>query len=185
MGGSTDDPVRGVYAWRVLAVLILLLLCVPFAELIVIVVVSGSLGVWETIGLMILVSLVGAWMVRRSGLAVLRQVQLRLSEGEIPGRELVDGVLILVAGAFMLTPGFLTDAVGLLLLFPPSRILVRTYLMRRFKSRAVAAGWSGGSGGWPGGSGGWHHPGHGDVVDAQEAPHRQAPGDSPEIGGPK
>ena len=119
----------------VLAVLILLLVSVPLLELFVIVQVAGGLGAGQTILLLLVVSVVGAWMVRRSGLGVLRQIRTRLAEGEIPGKELVDGLLILLAGAFMLTPGFLTDAVGLLMLFRPTRAVVRSLLMRRYGKR--------------------------------------------------
>lgn len=126
-----------------LAVLILLLVSVPLLELFVIVQVAGGLGVGQTILLLLVVSVVGAWMVRRSGLGVLNQIRTRLAQGEIPGKELVDGVLILVAGALMLTPGFLTDAVGLLLLFPPTRMAVRSVLMRRYSKRITVAGWPG------------------------------------------
>lgn len=118
-----------------LAVLILLLVSVPLLELFVIVHVAGGLGAGQTVLLLLVVSVVGAWMVRRSGLGVLRQIRTRLAEGEIPGKELVDGLLILLAGAFMLTPGFLTDALGLLMLFRPTRAVVRSLLMRRYGKR--------------------------------------------------
>ena len=148
----------------VLAVLILLLVSVPLLELYVIVQVAGGLGVGQTILLLLVVSVVGAWMVRRSGLGVLNQIRTRLERGELPGNELVDGVLILVAGALMLTPGFLTDAVGLLLLFPPTRIAVRSVLVRRYSKRITVAGWSG----EPGRSGG--HRRSGPTLDADSYP---------------
>ena len=90
-------------------------------ELAVIVQVAGSTGVLNTIGLLVLVSVVGAWLVRREGLGILRRAQREAAAGRIPGREMVDGLLVLGAGALMLTPGFVTDAVGLALLFPPTR----------------------------------------------------------------
>lgn len=127
----------------VLAVLILLLVAVPLLELYVIVQVAGGLGAGQTILLLLVVSIVGAAMVRRSGVGVLNQIRTRLAQGELPGVELVDGLLILIAGAFMLTPGFLTDAAGLLLLFPPTRIAMRTVLVRRYTKRVKVAGWSG------------------------------------------
>ncbi|MYI56711.1 MAG: FxsA family protein, partial [Acidimicrobiia bacterium] len=106
----------------VFIVLLLALLGIPVAEIFFIIRVARDLGIPETIGLLVAVSIVGAWLVRRSGLGVLRQIQERLARGEIPGKELVDGLLILVGGLLMLTPGFLTDAVGLLLLIPPTRL---------------------------------------------------------------
>ena len=127
-------------------VLLLALLCVPLLELYVIIQVAGGVGTGSTILLLIAVSVVGAWMVRRSGVGVLNQIRARLDRGELPAAELVDGLLILIAGALMLTPGFLTDAVGLLLLFPPTRLVVRSILVRRFARKVTISGWSAGAG---------------------------------------
>ncbi|MCY4424556.1 MAG: FxsA family protein [Acidimicrobiaceae bacterium] len=128
-------------------VLLVALLCVPLLELYVIIQVAGGMGTGQTIGLLILVSVVGAWMVRRSGLGVLNQIRNRLNRGELPAAELVDGLLILFAGALMLTPGFITDAVGLLLLFLPTRVLVRALLMRHFAKKVTFGAWATGSDG--------------------------------------
>ena len=114
-----------------------LFLVVPIIELYVIVQVSSSIGVLETIGLLIAISVVGAWLVRHEGTSVMRKVQSQLRQGEMPTKQLVDGALILFAGALMLTPGFVTDALGVLLLVPPSRIAIRGVLMRQFRRRAT------------------------------------------------
>ena len=127
--------------------LLLALLCVPLLELYVIIQVADGMGTGQTILLLIAVSVAGAWMVRRSGLGVLKQIQTRLNRGELPAGELVDGLLILIAGALMLTPGFLTDGVGLLLLFPPTRLVVRSLLVRRFAKKITVGGWSAEPGG--------------------------------------
>lgn len=137
---------RCPYAGGVFVVLLLVLLCVPLLELFVIIQVAGGVGTGQTIVLLIVVSVVGAWMVRRSGLGVLNQIRDRLSVGQLPAAQLVDGLLILFAGALMLTPGFITDAVGLLLLFVPTRVLVRSLLMRHFAKRITVAGWPAGPG---------------------------------------
>lgn len=105
--------------------LFLLFLALPFVELYVIVQVGRSIGALNTIAVLLLVSLAGAWLVKREGLGVLRRAQERAASGAVPGRELVDGVLILFAGALLLTPGFLTDVVGILLLLPPVRAALR------------------------------------------------------------
>ncbi len=94
------------------------------------------LGAFETIGLLVLVTVVGAWLVKREGLGVLRRAEARLREGGVPGRELVDGVLILFAGALLLTPGFLTDIVGILLLLPPVRAALRSTTVRWLRLKA-------------------------------------------------
>ena len=122
-----------------LLVLFLIFVVTPIVELAVIIQVAGSTGVMNTIGLLILVSLVGAWLVRREGLGILRRAQAELAKGRMPGRELVDGLLVLLAGALMLTPGFVTDAVGLALLLPPVRAILRLVATRRL-SRSVDAG---------------------------------------------
>lgn len=161
-------------------VLLLALLGIPVAEIFFIIRVARDLGIPETIGLLVAVSLVGAWLVRRSGLGVLRQIRERLARGEIPGKELVDGLLILAGGLLMLTPGFLTDAVGLLLLIPPTRLALRALLIRRYGKRLRVAGWTAGPAGF-GGFGGFGRggfggfgdgpgagPGRGDVRDVRE-----------------
>lgn len=162
------------YAGAVFVVLLLALLCVPLLELFVIIRVAGGVGTGQTIGLLIAVSVVGAWMVRRSGLGVLNQIRARLERGELPTGELVDGLLILIAGALMLTPGFITDAVGLLLLFFPTRLAVRSLLLRRFARKINLQGWTAG----PSGGGGFgfgyasgghrHRPGGPDVRDVDD-----------------
>jgi UPF0716 protein FxsA len=120
-----------------MALLVLLFLVVPIVELYVIVQVAQGVGVGETILLLIVVSLAGAWLVKRQGLAVWQQFNQTINQGQIPHREIVDGALVLFAGALMLTPGFVTDALGLLLLLPPSRAVVRNVLMTRFKAGRV------------------------------------------------
>ena len=110
---------------------------VPFAELFLIVQVGQQLGVVPTLGLLFLVSVVGAWLVKHEGFGVVRRAQARMNMGEVPGREMVDGVLILFAGALLLTPGFLTDIVGVLLLLPPVRAGVRAAAIRALADRVV------------------------------------------------
>ena len=115
--------------------LVLLFLGLPIAELFVIIQVGHVLGLIDTLALLVVISVAGAWLVKREGLSVLRRARAQLDAGFVPGRELVDGSLILLAGALMLTPGFITDAVGLLLLLPPvrtgTRRLLKAVLVRR------------------------------------------------------
>lgn len=130
--------------------LALLFLVVPLLELFVLLQVGQLIGTLETIALLVVVSVVGAWLMKREGLGVYRRVQVQVQSGQVPGRELVDGFLILFGGALMLTPGFLTDLVGLSLLLPPVRALVRRVAARRMTILAVAHG----PAGPPGGAGG-------------------------------
>jgi len=112
----------------VLPLLVVLFVFVPIVELAVIIQVGQAIGVVETLLLMVLVSIVGAWLVKREGIGVWRRAQRQLDTGVMPGRELVDGVLIMVAGALLLLPGFVSDCLGILLLLPPVRALAqRTY----------------------------------------------------------
>ena len=117
-----------------LGLLVLLFLVVPIAELYVIVQVAGGIGIPETIGLLILVSVVGAWLAKWQGITVLRRLQVTVAQGKVPSGEIVDGALILFAGALMITPGFLSDCLAILLLLPPVRAVVRAALLRRIRT---------------------------------------------------
>lgn len=111
---------------------VLLLVVAPLVELYVIVQVAQVIGGWETLALLIVESILGAWLLKVQGLSVLARVRDAVDQGRVPGRELVDGLLLVVAGALMLAPGFIGDVVGFLLLIPPTRALVRAPLMKRF-----------------------------------------------------
>ena len=125
-----------------------LIVVVAIVEITVIIQVAHAIGALDTIGLLILVSVVGAWLTKHEGFVVLSRLRAQLAAGRVPAAELVDGVLVLAAGVLMLVPGFVTAAVGLLLLFPPSRALFRRYLRRRFDVRVTRGGPPGpGSGG--------------------------------------
>jgi UPF0716 protein FxsA len=119
--------------------LLLLFTVVPVLELILLVWLGGRLGFLPTVGLIVVTALVGTWLAHREGLSAWRRFQRRLVSGEMPGRELTDGLIILVSGALLLTPGVLTDVVGLLGLFPLSRAAIRAYVSRRMQ-RSVASG---------------------------------------------
>jgi UPF0716 protein FxsA len=121
----------------VFAVLALLFLVVPFIELFVLIQVGQAIGALPTIALLLVVSLVGAWLVKREGLGVIRRARQEVERGRVPGRELVDGVLILFAGALMLTPGFFTDVFGIALLLPPVRRALRAVATARLSRRAA------------------------------------------------
>lgn len=118
-----------------LPILVVLFIGIPFAEIYVLLQVGHAIGVLNTLALLLLVSIVGAWLAKREGLGVLRRMQRAVNEGRVPGTELVDGFLVLLAAALMLTPGFLTDIVAIFLLLPPVRAVVRRELRRRFARR--------------------------------------------------
>jgi len=111
---------------------VLLLVVAPLIELYVIIQVAHVIGAWETIALLVVESLIGAWLLKRQGGNVLNRITVAVNEGRVPSKELVDGLLIIVAGALMLAPGFIGDIIGFLLLIPVTRSLARRPLMKRF-----------------------------------------------------
>jgi UPF0716 protein FxsA len=116
--------------------LLLLFIIVPAVELALLVEVGGRIGTLATLGLIVATGVVGAALARSQGLSVLRQVQRELAEGRLPAGALADGAIILVAGALLMTPGILTDALGFLFLLPGFRHLIKRALWRRFESAA-------------------------------------------------
>lgn len=138
--------------------LVIVFIVVPLVELYVIIQVGGAIGVLPTIALLLLDSVLGAMLWRAQGRAVWLRFNQALAERRIPAREVFDGAMIIFGGALLLTPGFITDIAGLLLLVPPTRALIRRGLVAMF-SRRIAAGtvfWTvggPGTGASPGGNG--------------------------------
>lgn len=156
--------------------LLLLFGVVTLTEIWLIVQVNSVLGGWQTFGLLVLDSAIGAWLVKHQGTTVLARIQASLQRSELPTNPLIDGGLILIAGALMLTPGFLTDGLGLLLLLPPSRAFVREVLKRRFAGRITVGTATFGPGFSPGrGFGGYTDVGSTDVT-ASDADGDDPPG---------
>lgn len=127
-----------------------LFIAVPIAELYLIVQSAHAFGALETIVALIAISFAGAWLMKHQGFRTLAAVQDALGRGRIPTRELQDGALILLAGALLLTPGFLSDVVAILLLLPPTRALARTVLAwsLRGRIRVTATAGAPGAGRW-------------------------------------
>jgi UPF0716 protein FxsA len=118
-----------------LLALIALFIVVPLAELYLILKVGDAIGFVWTILLLAADSLLGSMLLRSQGRSVWRRFNEALASGRLPHREVVDGVLVIFGGAFLITPGFLTDIVGLALLLPPTRAVARRILMRRLGRR--------------------------------------------------
>ncbi len=133
----------------ILPLLIVVFIVVPIAELYVIIQVGQAIGTLPTIGLLVLDSVLGSALLRREGRATWRRFNGALGSGRPPAKEVLDGALVIFGGAFLISPGFITDVVGLLLLLPPSRAVLRRLLVRNFANRAMArvAGRFGGRGG--------------------------------------
>ena len=155
---------------------VLLLVVGPIAELWVILQAAELIGGWQTLALLLVEGFLGGWLIKHQGRAVIARIDEKLRSHDLPTKELADGLLILIAGVLMLTPGFLTDIVGFALLFPPTRALARAALLRRFTAK-MGQGFTFVSGPMFGGAGGRR----GDpVVDttASETP-RPRPGSVP------
>jgi UPF0716 protein FxsA len=118
------------------ALLVLLFIVVPIVELYVIIQIGAWIGVWPTLALLVADALLGSLLLRHQGRGAWRRFNLALAERRFPGREVADGLLIAVGGTLLLTPGFVTDIVGLIFLVPPTRAIVRRllrgYVGRRF-----------------------------------------------------
>ena len=165
---------------------LLLIIAVIVAEVYVIVQVADHIGVLATLALLVLISASGPWLVRRTGLGVWRRAQARLRDGQMPGREIVDGVLLLAAGVLLTVPGFITGMAGALLLLPPVRALVRLLGGRWLARRVVVEQWSDGGQGSviTAGSRTVDRPASGDqlILDRPEGPIGFEPGDGPARG---
>ncbi|HJR45370.1 MAG TPA: FxsA family protein [Actinomycetota bacterium] len=116
--------------------ILLALLIVPLIELYVIIQVGEQIGVLPTILTLIAISVIGTWLLKREGSATWTRLQAALGRGEMPANEVVDGALILFGGALLLTPGFVTDIVGLLLILPPTRAALKG------SARRFLGGWA-------------------------------------------
>jgi UPF0716 protein FxsA len=120
--------------WWVLA---LLFVVVPVVEIYVLIQVGQVIGVWWTVVLLVADSILGGWLIRREGSRAWRALRAALDEGRMPARELADGVLVVLGGALMLSPGFVTDAMGILLILPLTRPVFRNVLSSYAASRAT------------------------------------------------
>ncbi len=117
--------------------LLVLFTLVPIVELTLLVWLGQRIGFWPTVGIVAGTALLGSFLAHREGLAALERFRSRLASGAVPGTELTDGLIILVAGALLLTPGILTDLVGFLGLLPPTRALIRRAVTKRFQHTLV------------------------------------------------
>jgi UPF0716 protein FxsA len=125
--------------------LLAVFILVPIAELYVIIQIGGAIGIIPTLFLLVLDSILGTLLLRSQGRSAWVAFNRALSENRVPAKEIIDGVLIIFGGALLLTPGFLTDIVGLILLIPPTRAIVRAFARRfvvgRFAMGPRAAMW--------------------------------------------
>jgi UPF0716 protein FxsA len=123
---------------------LLILICWPIAEVLVAIQVAHAIGVLATVVLLIAGWPIGTWALRSQGRVAWRRLTVAVSEGRAPTREVLDGVMILIGGAMLMIPGFITDVVGACLLLGPTRSLMRPLMTRNLQSRFVtrAAGFT-------------------------------------------
>ena len=105
---------------------------IPVVEIYLFIKIGGSIGAFNTVVLVILTAFAGAYLAKMQGLQTMLRVRASLEQGILPQEELVDALLIFIAGLVLLTPGFLTDALGLLLLYPTTRYWFKRYLRKQF-----------------------------------------------------
>lgn len=122
-------------------VFLLLFFAVPLVEIYVLLEVGGVIGALPTIALVVLTAVIGAGLIRAQGLSTLARVRQELDRGKLPALEIIEAALLLVAGALLLTPGFVTDSMGFLILVPPlRRWAIQSFLVHRLQVAGVAAG---------------------------------------------
>jgi UPF0716 protein FxsA len=119
--------------------LVALFIVIPIAELYVIIQVGQAIGALPTIAILLADSIIGSLLLRSQGRTAWRRFNEALRAGRVPAREVLDGALVIFGGAFLITPGFLTDIVGIILLLPPTRAVVRRMTVRIFARRFVVS----------------------------------------------
>ena len=120
--------------------LLLAFVAVPLIEIALFIQVGGVIGLWPTLGIVLLTAIAGTWLVRTQGAMAIGKLQRSFSELDDPTEPLAHGAMILIAGALLLTPGFFTDAIGFALLMPPVRVSVFRYLRSRVRVQSFTMG---------------------------------------------
>ncbi len=167
--------------------ILLAFILVPIAEIAVFIKAGEMIGLGWTLAVIILTAMIGTALLRQQGLKVLSQTQEKLNRGEMPVGELFTGLCLLVAGALLLTPGFITDTIGFALFVPPVRMVLGYFVLRRLSRGQGARVWVNGEevgpgpGRGPGASGGPRGPGGGPIIDGDytdvtEPPDKDRPG---------
>ena len=111
--------------------LFLMFVAVPILEMIILIKVGGLIGAIPTIAMVVLTATVGIWLLKLEGLATLRRVQEKMATGQLPETELLEGIMLIVGGALLLTPGFVTDAFGFVCLIPVLRRPFASWMINR------------------------------------------------------
>lgn len=134
-----------------------LLLLIPILEIGVFIAVGGQIGVFSTLGMILLTAVIGSILLRWQGFQVLSKLQAESAAGKVPGKELVHGAMILVAGVLLLTPGFVTDSIGFLLFVPGIRNVIWNFIASKVKFATFGNGMGFGPGMGQNQTGGFGH----------------------------
>ncbi len=121
-------------------VLFILFALLPILEIALLINVGSVIGGWNTVGIVILTAFVGAYFVKREGIHTLQTAQQKMQRNEVPGKELVEGLMLVVAGILLVTPGFITDIVGFMFALPGTRHLLAAQVGKHMKMRVVMPG---------------------------------------------
>ena len=113
--------------------LLLIFITIPILEIAVLLKLDETIGLGQTIFLIFITGIIGAWLVRQQGLSIIFKIRKELTNGNIPAKQMIDGVMILIAGAVLITPGLITDVVGFLLLIPYTRNFIRKWIRLKFE----------------------------------------------------
>ncbi|MBE02737.1 FxsA family protein [Marinobacter lutaoensis] len=149
-------------------VFLLLFIVLPIAEMAVLIKVGSLIGVLNTVALVLLTAVMGAWLLRQQGLATLLRANERLNSGELPAREVAEGLILAVGGALLLTPGFITDAAGFLCLLPGTRHWLAARALKRLRVSGQTRAFYFRAGGGPFRSGG-----EGDIIEGEYREHTE------------
>ncbi|QED48904.1 FxsA family protein [Cytobacillus dafuensis] len=113
--------------------LVLIMITVPAAEIAVLLLSGKIIGVWPTIALILFTGFLGAYLAKKQGLETIRRVNEQLQNGQMPGDAILDGICILIGGILLLTPGFITDITGLLMLTSPTKLFFKKLILKMFR----------------------------------------------------
>ena len=114
-------------------------LTIPFLEIYLLLKIGSYIGVFPTVLMVVFTAVLGAWLLRRQGLSTLQRFQSSLAQGQIPAMEMIEGAILLVGGALLLTPGFFTDALGFACLIPTTRHKIATFIIEKHLIQAGSA----------------------------------------------
>jgi UPF0716 protein FxsA len=122
---------------KIIQILFLVVLIVPFIEIYLLIEVGGIIGAFPTIFLVVFTAMLGAWLLKQQGLATFQRFQASVAQGEVPAYEMIEGPIILLGGALLLTPGFLTDMLGFACLVPSLRRRIAQYVLENHLIQTV------------------------------------------------